>query len=86
MEVSSGVYYRIITRCVGPEGWYLGWQPQDQGSHAHGVFWDQGSGCAVFVGSGIKISYTFWIRDQNFGITDENSIPRYGPDISKLQQ
>jgi len=66
----------------GSEGWDLGSQPWDQGSQTMGsgsaVFLrDQGSGCAIFVGSGTKFGPTFGIKDQKFafqiGISVENT-------------
>ena len=66
----------------GSEGWDLGSQTWDQGSQTMGsgsaVFLrDQGSGCAIFVGSGTKFGPTFGIKDQKFafqiGISVENT-------------
>ena len=72
MVVTRNVRSGIKGWYQGSEEWDLGSQSQDQGSQAmqsgSAVFFrDQGSGCAIFVGSGTKILHAFGIKDQKFG-------------------
>ena len=49
----------------------------DHGIGISKCFWDQGSGCTIFVGSGTKIGHAFGIKEQKFayknGISDEKT-------------
>ena len=48
----------------GTEGWDLGSQIMGSGSAV--IFRDQGSGCTIFVGSGMKTGHAFGIKVQKF--------------------
>ena len=69
--VGSGI------RRVGSEITALGSGITDHGIGISSFFRDQGSGCAVFVGSGTKIGPAVGIKDQKFayknGISDEKT-------------
>ena len=71
-------------RRMGSEITALGSGITDHGIRISSCFRDQGSGCTIFVGSGMKIGHAFGIKDQKFayknGISDEKT-PRCHPNI-----
>ena len=67
-SVIKGVGYGIKT---------LGSGIRDHGIGISSFFRDQGSGCAIFAGSGTKIGHAFGIKDQKFAYKNWISIEKH---------